>query len=119
MEQTVTEGLNCSKNTVHDYLGYLEDAYMIESMFIETASERRRMTNPRKVYAIDPGLVNAFVGKSGGWGLGRSLADDKREARKLILTLHEEKSITRDGLEIDILPAWKWFGSALPRDGTN
>ena len=35
--QIVAEGLDCSKNTVHDYLGYLEDAYMVESMFIETA----------------------------------------------------------------------------------
>jgi predicted AAA+ superfamily ATPase len=165
-----SNGLHCSKNTVHEYLGYLEDAYMVESMFIETASERRRMTNPRKVYAIDPGLVNAFVGQSGGWGLGRALEDavfvelrrrgctpsyvmskngfeidfsfmdesgeqilmqvcskldeksvleretralaaDTREARRLMLTLHEEKNITRDGLEIEVLPAWKWFGS--------
>ena len=164
-------GLNCSKNTVHDYLGYLEDAYMVESMFIETASERRRMTNPRKVYAIDQGLVNAFVGRSGGWGLGRALEDavfvelrrrgfmpsyvmskngfeidfsfmngsgehilmqvcskldeqnvleretralaaDTREARRLIITLHEENNITRDGLEIEVLPAWKWFGNS-------
>ncbi len=165
-----SQGLHCSKNTVHEYLGYLEDAYMVESMFIETASERRRMTNPRKVYAIDQGLVNAFVGQSGGWGLGRALedavfvelrrrgcmpsyvmskngfeidfsfrdisgelilmqvcskldekdvldretralTDDKKEARRLIITLHEERNITRDGLEIEILPAWKWFGN--------
>lgn len=163
-----SQGLHCSKNTVHEYLGYLADTYMVESMFIETASERRRMTNPRKVYAIDQGLVNAFIGQSGGWGLGRALENavfvelrrrgckpsyvmlkngfeidfsfrdesgeqilmqvcskldeqnvldretralsaDTREARRFILTLHEERNITRDGLAIEILPAWKWF----------
>jgi predicted AAA+ superfamily ATPase len=169
-KEAKSNGLNCSKNTVHEYLGYLEDAYLVESMFIETASERRRMTNPRKVYAIDPGLVNAFVGQSGGWGTGRALEDavfvelrrrgytpsyvmlkngfeidfsfvdesgehilmqvcskldeknvleretralatDTRKALRLIVTLHEERNITRDGMEIEVLPAWKWFGS--------
>jgi len=43
-----------------NYFAWLADAYLIYSIPIETRSERVRQTNPRKVYAIDTGLAQAF-----------------------------------------------------------
>lgn len=54
-----SQGIRCGKNTLHDYLGYLSDAYLFFQVYVHTNSERARMVNPRKIYAIDPGLVNA------------------------------------------------------------
>ncbi len=49
------------KDTLHEYLAHLEDAFVIDRVFLHTASERRRMVNPCKPYVIDPGLVSAFT----------------------------------------------------------
>jgi len=48
-----------SVNTLHEYLGYLSDTYLFFQVYVHTHSERVRMVNPRKIYAIDPGLVRA------------------------------------------------------------
>ena len=54
-----SRGIPCGKNTLHELLAHLEDAYLLFTVPIHTRSERARMVNPRKVYAIDPGLVTA------------------------------------------------------------
>jgi predicted AAA+ superfamily ATPase len=54
-----SQGIAVSKNTLHQYLAYLSDAYLFFEVPIHTRSERARMVNPRKVYAIDSGLVRA------------------------------------------------------------
>lgn len=54
-----SQGIACSKNTLHEHLGYLSDAYLFFPVPVHTHSERTRMVNPRKVYAIDTGLVRA------------------------------------------------------------
>lgn len=54
-----SQGIAVSKNTLHQYLEHLADAFLIFQVPIHTHSERARMVNPRKVYAIDPGLVRA------------------------------------------------------------
>lgn len=55
-----SQGIACGKNTLHEYLEYLIDAYLIDTVPIHARSVRRRQVNPRKVYAIDPGLALAF-----------------------------------------------------------
>ena len=55
-----SQGLAVGKNTLHDYLGYLEDAFLIRLVSLDTASERQRMVNPRKAYPVDPGLIRLF-----------------------------------------------------------
>lgn len=55
-----TQGISCSKNALYDYLDYLSDAYLIYPVTIFNRSERVRRTNPRKIYLIDNGLINAF-----------------------------------------------------------
>jgi predicted AAA+ superfamily ATPase len=54
-----SQGIAVSKNTLHQYLEYLSDAYLFFEVPIHTKSERARMVNPRKVYAIDNGLVRS------------------------------------------------------------
>jgi predicted AAA+ superfamily ATPase len=55
-----SQGIPVAKNTLHEYLGYLEDAFLIRTVSVSTGSERRRMVNPRKVYPVDPGLIPLF-----------------------------------------------------------
>jgi len=52
--------MSISKNTVHLLLGYLEDCFLLRTVWIEADSERRRMVNPRKAYPVDPGLIPLF-----------------------------------------------------------
>jgi uncharacterized protein len=48
-----------SANSVSDYLSWLEDTYLIFFLQRFSWSSKNRGVNPRKVYAIDTGLVNA------------------------------------------------------------
>jgi uncharacterized protein len=64
-----SQGISCSKNTLHEYLGYLTEAYLAFQVPIHTRSERARMVNPRKIYAIDTGLVRSCShSASPNWG---------------------------------------------------
>jgi len=64
--------LHVAKDTLHAYLGYLEDAFLVRTVFIAAGSERRRMVNPRKSYPIDPGLIPVFDA-AGRANLGHAL----------------------------------------------
>lgn len=55
-----SQGVAVGKDTLHEYLGYLEDAFLIRTVSLHTTSERKRMVNPRKAYAVDPGLIPLF-----------------------------------------------------------
>jgi predicted AAA+ superfamily ATPase len=48
-----------STNTVVDYLSWLEDAYLLFFLQKFSWSAKSISVNPRKVYAIDNGLINA------------------------------------------------------------
>jgi hypothetical protein len=67
-----SQGIPVSKDTLHAFLAYLEDAFVVRTLSIATESERRRMVNPRKVYPIDPGLIPVFD-RSGRANLGHAL----------------------------------------------
>jgi len=67
-----SQGLHVAKDTLHAYLGYLEDAFLVRTVFIAAGSERRRMVNPRKAYPIDPGLIPVFDA-AGRANLGHAL----------------------------------------------
>ena len=54
-------GLGCAKNTVCDYLAYLEDAFLVFHVAIHSSSEKRKQVNPRKCYCVDSGLVCACL----------------------------------------------------------
>ena len=54
------QGHGIAKDAVHAMLGHLLDAFLIGAVPLATESERRRNSNPRKVYPADPGLIGAF-----------------------------------------------------------
>lgn len=55
-----SQGIACGKNSLHEYLAHLEDAYLVQTIGIDARSARQRQVNPRKVYPIDTGLAQAF-----------------------------------------------------------
>jgi len=53
-------GLSIGKNSLFDYLEYFEDAYAILTAPFFSLSEKVRQVNPKKVYAVDPGVITAY-----------------------------------------------------------
>lgn len=67
-----SQGVAVSKDTVHAYLAHLEDAFLVHTVPLHTASERRRMVNPRKAYPADPGLIPLYE-RTGRANVGHAL----------------------------------------------
>ncbi len=55
-----SRGVPVAKDSLHQFLGHLEDAFLVRLISLATTSERRRESNPRKVYPIDPAIAVAF-----------------------------------------------------------
>jgi uncharacterized protein len=60
------------KNTLHDDLAHLEDAFLARIVSLHTASERQRMVNRCKAYSIDPGIISLYE-RTGRPKLGHAL----------------------------------------------
>lgn len=67
-----SQGVSVGKDTLHDYLAHLEDAFLVRTVSLHSPSERQRMVNPRKAYPVDPGLIALFE-RSGREHRGRAL----------------------------------------------
>jgi predicted AAA+ superfamily ATPase len=67
-----SQGIPVSKDSLHAFLAHFEDAFLIRTTSIFTASERQRMVNPRKAYPIDPGLISVYE-PAGRDNLGHAL----------------------------------------------
>ncbi|HAD05100.1 MAG: ATPase [Desulfuromonadales bacterium GWD2_61_12] len=64
-----SQGMQLSRNTLFDYISYLEDAYALFLVPVNSPSQREVMRNPRKLYAIDHGLkgvVDLATGNDSG-----------------------------------------------------
>ena len=66
------QGHGVAKDAVHAMVGHLVDAFLITTVPVSTESERRRNSNPRKVYPVDAGVIGAFD-RSGRVNLGHAL----------------------------------------------
>lgn len=53
-------GLAVGKNSLFEYFQYFEDAYAVLSVPFFSLSEKVRQVNPKKVYAVDPGIITAY-----------------------------------------------------------
>lgn len=96
-----SQGLPVSKNTLHEYLAHLEDAFLVRTVSLHTASERQRMVNPRKAYPVDPGLISLYE-RTGRANLGHALET------AILLELERRGCTidyvrTREGYEVDFL----------------
>lgn len=56
-----SQGFAISKSTMYHYLQYIEDAYLLFMVPLYSESVRKTQSNPRKIYAVDPGLANAYT----------------------------------------------------------
>jgi predicted AAA+ superfamily ATPase len=55
-----SQGYKVGKETLHNYLDYIQDAFLIFTVPLYSESERAKNNQPKKIYAIDNGLVNAL-----------------------------------------------------------
>jgi predicted AAA+ superfamily ATPase len=67
-----SQGVSVGKDTLHEYLAHLEDAFLVRTVAMHSGSERQRMVNPRKAYPVDPALTALFE-RSGRVHQGRAL----------------------------------------------
>jgi predicted AAA+ superfamily ATPase len=61
-----------STNTITEYLSHLEDSYLLHLVPKFSHSLRKQLINPRKVYAIDTGMISVNSGSftnDNGWKL--------------------------------------------------
>jgi predicted AAA+ superfamily ATPase len=105
-----SQGIGVGKDTLHTFLGYLEDSFLIRVVSLHSASERQRMVHPRKIYPVDPGLIPIYE-RAGRPNLGAAL-----ETTVLIELERRGYEIgyvrTRDGFEVDFLarsPEGDWL----------
>ncbi|MCG2807165.1 MAG: ATP-binding protein, partial [Coriobacteriia bacterium] len=85
-----SRGIAVGKDTLYDLLDYFVDAFLLFTIPIFDRSLRVREANPKKVYAIDPGLAFA-VSPAGVSNLGARLEN------AVYLELRRRLRGTRDG----------------------
>lgn len=94
-----SRGVAIGKDSLHQMLAHLEDAFLVTSISLATDSPRRRQVNPRKIYPVDTGLM-ALFDNSGKANLGHAL-----ETAVLHELLRRGASVayvlTGNGLEVD------------------
>ncbi len=56
-----SQGYRIGKNILYEYADHIEDAYLAFSVAIYDKSLRKAQTNPKKLYAIDQGMVRALT----------------------------------------------------------
>jgi len=100
-----SQGYKLSKDTIHTYMEYIEDAFLVFSVPFYSESERTKQNIPKKIYAVDNGLVNAN-------SLGINDLHNKFLENQVYLDLRRQgKDIyfynTADGYEIDFVAVAK------------
>ncbi|OGT65306.1 MAG: hypothetical protein A3J38_10625 [Gammaproteobacteria bacterium RIFCSPHIGHO2_12_FULL_45_9] len=94
-------GLRISKNSLYEWLDYVEDAYCLFSVTCFNLSARKASLKPKKIYPVDPGLVTAFA-----------IYPDTKQAQTLEVavfrSLRETSNnlyyyVTQQGWEVDFL----------------
>ncbi len=58
---TKSRGFKVGKDTLHAYLSHLEEAFLVFTVPIFTESLRKSETSPKKIYAVDCGLISAHT----------------------------------------------------------
>jgi len=96
-----SQGYKVSRETIYNYLDYIDDAFLIFNVPIYSESARAQQTVPNKIYAIDNGLVNAYSLKIKDLNhkfLENQVYLDLRKQGKSIFYYH-----TKDGYEVDFV----------------
>jgi hypothetical protein len=96
-----SQGMRVGKDTLYEYLAYLEDSFLLSTVTIASASAGVRQANPRKCYPIDPALSAALSFRASG-DVGHLLEtavylELRRRGRSVAYVS------TRSGYEVDFL----------------
>ena len=96
-----SQSFQIGKASLYDYLDYVNDAYLVFTVPLYAESLRKVQTNPRKIYAVDTGLVKActlnFVDNIGHYFENLIYLDLKRHGYEVYYYL------TSNRREIDFL----------------
>lgn len=96
-----SQGYQIGKDTIYNYMDYLEDAYLIATVPLFTESFRQSQITPKKVYVVDNGLIQANIlseTKNYGRLLENQVYLDFRRQNKKIFYYK-----TKSGYEIDFV----------------
>jgi predicted AAA+ superfamily ATPase len=90
-----SQNIPVTRGLLYDYLGYMEDAYLIFNISLYDESIRKVNSNPKKSYAIDTGLIKAFTfslnNNHGHLFENLVYLDLKRQKNKIYYYLTEQK----------------------------
>ena len=96
-----SKGFKISKDTVYSYTNYIEDAFLAFTVSLYSESLRKTQVNPKKIYAVDSGLINAYT-MSLSYNIGRMFENQFYiDLRRCGHEIYYYK--TREGYEIDFL----------------
>lgn len=56
-----SQGYRIGKDVLYEYMDHIEDAYLAFPVPIYDKSVRKIQTNPKKIYAVDPGLARSLT----------------------------------------------------------
>lgn len=56
-----SQGYQIGKDILYEYADHIEDAYLTFSLPVYSKSLRKMQTRPKKLYAIDPGMIRALT----------------------------------------------------------
>ncbi len=56
-----SQGYQIGKDSLYEYADYIEDAYLAFFVEVYDPSIRKVQNNPKKIYAIDPGMIRALT----------------------------------------------------------
>lgn len=100
-----SQGYAVGKNTVYDYISYLEEAFIIFSVDLFSPSIRRQTVNPSKIYGIDPAFKYAMsMGEDKGQVFENTVFMELRRRKKhpfYLLEKQETDFYTEEGLLIN------------------
>lgn len=96
-----SQGVACTKNNLYDYLEHLTDTFLLYQVPISSRSETVRRVNPKKIYSIDPGLLEA---------MSLCMTDDRGALLETLVYMHLRRQgyapdyyVTKDGAEVDFV----------------
>lgn len=61
-----SQGMKVGKDTLYEYLAYLEDSFLLLTASVASPFARVRQVNPRKCYPVDPSLAAAVSFRASG-----------------------------------------------------
>jgi len=96
-----SRGLHIAKDDLYAFLRHLSDAYLLFQVPIWSRSEKKRQVNPKKVYAIDNGILDAY-------STGMTADQGAFLENLVFLTLRRKKlqvgyHVTKRGREVDFV----------------